>query len=65
MTQLKRKQYVVTVRQGVIQPRGGVAGPLDRHFTVWAKTKATAKSAAKSAGIHGVIISVESAEALR
>ena len=65
MTQLKRKQYVVTVRQGIIQPKGGVAGPLDRRFTVWAKTKATAKRAVKDAGTRGTIISVELVEPLR
>jgi len=59
MPALGTKQYIVTVRQGRIKPRGGVEGWLDRNYTVYAKTSRGAKSSITNAGIRGSIIKVE------
>jgi len=44
--------FEVTITQGIIKPLGGVESPLERTFTIRARTAKSAIKAIKDAGIR-------------
>ena len=51
--------WLVTVDQGTIHPKGGVAGRLERHFTVNARTMKSAVKQVRDTGIQAEAVHVE------
>jgi len=56
---LKLKKYEITVRESITLPHRTKPEPLDRIYTVRAKTEKSALSSIRDAGIKGRIIKIE------